>query len=261
MPKEKIITAIDLGSSKISTIIAAIVDSKISVIGVSGTVPSRGVKKGNVVDIDDAVQAISSSLERAERMAGVSVSSAFVTINADEEGNPFEVFINVGKAGSDITADAEALGRLMSLALRIPSDFPPKQVLKKIVDQLVGIGGASQMGFGSSRVYSMADAIAKVLSEFLKQQEVVESESKIDGNGVVVANGNGHSEEITESEEAQEDPPSGGQEIKEPSQEEPQQAMFMAAEVRRDICPKCGTASFVFEEGCKKCYSCGHSEC
>src|SRR3989304_7016502 len=81
MPKEKIITAIDLGSSKISTIIAAIVDSKISVIGVSGTVPSRGVKKGNVVDIDDAVQAISSSLERAERMAGVSVSSAFVTIN------------------------------------------------------------------------------------------------------------------------------------------------------------------------------------
>ena len=205
--------------------------------------------------------------KRAEHLQGLTreiatpVGHAFITINTDPVGNPFEVFINVGKAGSDIKADAEALGRMISLALRIPSDFPPKQVLKKIVDQLVGIGGASQMGFGSSRVYSMADAIAKVLSEFLKQQEVVESESKIDGNGVVVANGNGHSEEITESEEAQEDPPSGGQEIKEPSQEEPQQAMFMAAEVRRDICPKCGSASFVYEEGCKKCYSCGNSEC
>ncbi|OGY27665.1 MAG: ribonucleoside-diphosphate reductase, partial [Candidatus Woykebacteria bacterium RBG_19FT_COMBO_43_10] len=142
--------------------------------------------------------------KRAEHLQGLTreiatpVGHAFITINTDPIGNPFEVFINVGKAGSDIKADAEALGRMISLALRIPSDFPPKQVLKKIVDQLVGIGGASQMGFGSSRVYSMADAIAKVLSEFLKQQEAAESESNLNGNGAAVANGNGHSEEITE---------------------------------------------------------------
>lgn len=81
MTKDKIITAIDVGSTKVSTIIAAVSDNKVSVIGVSGAVPSKGINKGNVVDIDDAVESISNSLERVERMAGVSVSSAFVTVN------------------------------------------------------------------------------------------------------------------------------------------------------------------------------------
>ena len=61
MAKEKIITAIDVGSTKISTIVAALAESKISVIGVS-RVPSTGISKGNVVDIDAAVEAISASL-------------------------------------------------------------------------------------------------------------------------------------------------------------------------------------------------------
>lgn len=81
MSKEKIITAIDIGSSKISTIIAAVTESKISVIGVSGNVPSKGIKKGNVVDIDKAVESITESVTRAERMAGTSVTDAVVTIN------------------------------------------------------------------------------------------------------------------------------------------------------------------------------------
>lgn len=81
MAKEKIITAIDIGSSKISTVIAAITESKISVIGVSGNVPSKGIKKGNVVDIDKAVESITESVTRAERMAGISVTDAVVTIN------------------------------------------------------------------------------------------------------------------------------------------------------------------------------------
>ena len=81
MPKEKIITAIDIGSTKISTIVAAVSENKVSVIGVSGNVQSKGIDKGKVVDIDSAVEAISESLDRAERMAGVSVSSAFVTVN------------------------------------------------------------------------------------------------------------------------------------------------------------------------------------
>jgi len=70
MPKERIITGIDIGSTKISTTVAAVSESKVSVIGVSGVVESKGVKLGNVNDIDSAVEAISSSLERAERMAG-----------------------------------------------------------------------------------------------------------------------------------------------------------------------------------------------
>ncbi len=81
MSKEKIITAIDVGSTKVSTIIASFTESKLSVIGVSGAVPSKGVNRGYVVDIDNTVEAISASLEKAERMAGVSVSSAFVTVS------------------------------------------------------------------------------------------------------------------------------------------------------------------------------------
>jgi len=81
MPKEKIITGIDIGSTKISTTVACVSENKVSIIGVSGNVPSKGINKGNVVDIDSAVEAISQSIEKAERMAGVSISSAFVTIN------------------------------------------------------------------------------------------------------------------------------------------------------------------------------------
>ncbi len=81
MAKDKYITGIDVGSDKISTIIASVSENKVSVIGVSGAVLSKGVGKGVITDIDDAVEAISHSLERAERMAGVSVSSAFVVVN------------------------------------------------------------------------------------------------------------------------------------------------------------------------------------
>ncbi len=81
MPREKIITGIDIGSTKISTIIAALKDERLSVIGVSGAVYSRGINRGNVVDIDDTVESISKSLERAERMAGVSVANAYITVS------------------------------------------------------------------------------------------------------------------------------------------------------------------------------------
>ena len=81
MARDRIITGIDIGSSKITTVIASQgEEDRLSVIGVS-TVPSKGIKKGVVVDIDDAVEAIASCLEGAERMAGYAVSSAFVSID------------------------------------------------------------------------------------------------------------------------------------------------------------------------------------
>ena len=81
MPKERIVAGLDIGSSKITTIIATLgTEGKVSVIGVS-SVPSKGIKKGVVVDIDEAVEAIAASLESAERMAGYAVSSAYVLVN------------------------------------------------------------------------------------------------------------------------------------------------------------------------------------
>ncbi len=80
MPKDKIISAIDVGTSKITTVIATYLkEEKLSVIGVS-TTPSRGLRKGQVVDIDETVAAISESVDAAERMAGISIGTAFVSV-------------------------------------------------------------------------------------------------------------------------------------------------------------------------------------
>lgn len=84
MAKDKIICGIDVGSSKIATLIASIDESgKINLIGVSSTV-SRGVKKTQVVDIEEAVGAITESVEAAERMAGYSISQSFVALGGPQ---------------------------------------------------------------------------------------------------------------------------------------------------------------------------------
>lgn len=76
-----IVVALDVGSSKISTIIATIEEDKEPhIIGVA-TYPSKGLKKGVIVNIEEAINSIASSLEAAERMAGLTVSSVYVSIN------------------------------------------------------------------------------------------------------------------------------------------------------------------------------------
>jgi len=79
-----IITAIDIGSSKITAVIAVVEDNnKAKVIG-EASYPSYGVKKGEITGIDEAVNSIASALSGAERMAGLTVSSAYVTINGKQ---------------------------------------------------------------------------------------------------------------------------------------------------------------------------------
>lgn len=65
---------------------------------------------------------------------------AFITVNRDANGDPFEVFVGVGKAGSDVSALSEALGRSLSGWLR--TSYNPLTTAKEIVSQLIGIGGA-----------------------------------------------------------------------------------------------------------------------
>jgi ribonucleoside-diphosphate reductase alpha chain len=150
------------------------------------------------------------------------VGTAFVTMNDDEDGQPFEVFVETGKTGSDIKAMAEAMGRLMSLVLRLASPLTPKEKVQQIVNQVRGIGGARSLGFGKDRVRSLPDAVAQALEEAYG----------------VHANGNGH---YTAPAEAK---PNGN-----------------GHHVPTDLCPSCGVAAFVHEEGCMTCHSCGYSEC
>lgn len=92
------------------------------------------------------------------------VGKAFVTINQDETGEPLEVFVNVGKAGSDVTAMAEALGRTISTALRFRGHLSPREKAKEIALQLSGIGGRRSVGFGPRKILSLPDAVAAAIS-------------------------------------------------------------------------------------------------
>lgn len=106
MAKDRIITALDIGSSKITTVIAGEVkDEKLSVIGVS-TTPSKGLRKGQVVDIDEAISAISASVEAAERMAGLSIGQGIVSIGgAHVTSQNSKGVVAVSNPDSEITPD------------------------------------------------------------------------------------------------------------------------------------------------------------
>jgi len=174
---------------------------------------------------------------RPQKLAGVTyriatpVGTAFITLNENGEGQPFEVFLNVGKAGSDIAAVAEAIGRLISLLLRLPSPVPPAERLRQVVDQLHGIGGGRALGFGPDRVRSLPDGIARVLAEYLAER----------------------------GWEAPAPPAAAVQ----PALPLPEAAEGEADRLGPvgDLCPQCGEATLLEQEGCRTCYNCGYSEC
>ena len=142
--------------------------------------------------------------------------------------SPSRLFINTAKAGSEIAAVSEAIGRLISYILRMASPVAPIDRMREVIVQLIGIGGGRSLGFGINRVRSLPDGIGQVLDQYLNEKNgVVTEEVKPNGNG------NGH--------DAQQHAPT---------------AMKIG-----DICPECGEAAVVNEEGCRKCYACGFSEC
>lgn len=161
------------------------------------------------------------------------LGKAFVTINENGGGQPFEVFVTSAKAGSETAAHSEAIGRLISYILRISSPVEPRKRLKAIMDQLAGIGGGRSLGFGPNRIRSLPDGIAKALDEYLYirhwEKEIPENAMKIEYPSL---------------------PLEGLDDMGNPKERK-----------IGELCPECGQATFVNEEGCRKCYSCGYSEC
>jgi ribonucleoside-diphosphate reductase alpha chain len=161
-----------------------------------------------------------------------------ITINSDEHG-PLEVFVNVGKAGSDVAALAEALGRLISFNLRILSPLSQTDRLQEIAEQLRGIGGSRSIGFGPQQVRSLPDAVARALELHLQSlQETKEQVPEQENHNNDNSNANGSED------------PSGFSLLS-----------LSQLNVTGNLCPQCGCNTMVYEEGCRKCYSCGHSEC
>jgi ribonucleoside-diphosphate reductase alpha chain len=160
---------------------------------------------------------------RPQRLEGCSyqidtpLGKAFVTINENGGGQPFEVFITTAKAGSETAAVSEAIGRLISLLLRVASPVPPRERMVEIVRQLAGIGGGRPLGFGPNRVLSLPDGLAQALAAYLGETPVTR-----------------------------------------PVEGEPGKQLQMQI---GDLCPDCGAAALVSEEGCRKCYRCGFTEC
>lgn len=142
MPKEKYITAIDAGSTKVLTIVAAISENKISVVGVS-KVPSKGINKAVVVNIDEAVEAISQSIDRAEKMAGISISQAYITVSGGhiETLNSRGVVAVVPYESSEINPEHVARATEAAQAVSLPSSREIIHVIPRdfVVDGQDGI--------------------------------------------------------------------------------------------------------------------------
>lgn len=94
--------------------------------------------------------------------------TAHVTINEHPDDNePFELFVRLGKSGAEVMAWSEALGRVASYMLSIPSSVPPRIRLAEVANQLSGIGGSETWGHGKDRVVSAPDAVAKTILTYL----------------------------------------------------------------------------------------------
>src|SRR5205823_585631 len=123
-----------------------------------------------VVSIQQGIKARPAVVQGYTRQVSAPEGKINVTINSDDHG-PLEVFVNVGKAGSDIAALAEALGRLISLNLRVLSPLSQTDRAKEIAEQLRGIGGSRSVGFGMQQVRSLPDAVARALEMHMQMLE------------------------------------------------------------------------------------------
>lgn len=156
------------------------------------------------------------------------LGSCYTDVTYDRNNDPLEIFVRSGKAGSDVASLAEGLGRLASTLLTMPSPVPPMERLRDIAGHLEGIGGSDSVGFGRAQIKSMPDAVGKSLLIIADELDVrkgkvtaAEPEEKVD-----------ESKPVRKSKKA-----------------------------AADICPSCGGATYIREEGCKHCTSCGHSAC
>jgi ribonucleoside-diphosphate reductase alpha chain len=162
---------------------------------------------------------------------------AYITIN-DMNGSPSEIFLNVGKAGSDVFAMSEALGRVCSLFLRY-GDHGDK--VRLLVKHLKGIGGSGAIGFGNNRVESIADAVAKALEQ--------------------------HDEVMNDRDDAQDFVTATSEVLEAPAAAVTSSGHGGHGQIKpvglnsKDLCPSCGSASLVNSEGCKTCANCGYSKC
>src|SRR5437773_53415 len=109
-------------------------------------------------------------LKGATRRVETPLGTMYVNITEDDKGQPFEVFISLGKAGGALMADVEAIGRLISLALR--SGIP----LREVYRQVRGISSDRVVGLGPNKVMSVPDAIGIAIEKWMQDKQGVQQD-------------------------------------------------------------------------------------
>ena len=147
-----------------------------------------------------------------------------MTINSDEQGRPFELFTQMGKAGGCAASQLEATGRLVSLAFRSGIE------VKAIIEQLRNIRCPSPSWEKGQRIFSCADAIARVIEKRLVTDQAVALSLEVPLSA-----------------------------MKHSSEDEGVFEVNMHGDIV-GVCPDCSGA-LRHEEGCVKCHVCGFSKC
>ena len=166
------------------------------------------------------------------------LGTLYVTITEDDRGQPFEMFMSLGKAGGALMADVEAIGRLISLALR--SGVP----IKEIHRQLRMISSDRAVGLGPHKVLSVPDAVGIAIERWMQDKQGVQQDLLEAGTPA----------ESRTTPVAPPPAPAAG----------PDGMLYeferLNAEQHAGACPDCGS-QLEFAEGCMKCHVCGFSEC
>lgn len=168
---------------------------------------------------------------RPEKVSGytsrvnTSMGTMYLTVNSSEDGDPVEVFVNVGKAGSDVMALGEAIGRLVSMNLQNGVS------VGKVASQLTGVGGTSS--FNPGLVHALGKALDSHRAGVASPAAPAKSSSEV---------------------YLKADPPPVEQ-IFSIDAERPSYNSLGS------MCPECREFSLVRTEGCLKCLSCDYSAC
>lgn len=221
-------------------------------------------KDARIADLEDRVAELTApkpEWSRPDVLTGrtakiaTKFGSAYVTTNRDSAGRPVEVFINIGNSGEDVTAMGEALGRIISLALRKGA------TLGGVANQLEGVGGMTNLTWNKSIPHAVGEALT---AENKRSQPGVSITFDAEAGTAVLSGeitdfrinlgrdvegsfgGDLEGDFCSEKDADLDDEDDYGDEEEEP---------------RGLPCPGCGEPSLVREEGCAKCHACGYSAC
>jgi ribonucleoside-diphosphate reductase alpha chain len=174
-------------------------------------------------------------LRGTTRRVETPLGTLYVTITEDDKGQPFEVFMTLGKAGGALMADVESLGRLISLALR--SGIP----IKEIYRQLRGISSDRVIGLGPNKILSVPDAVGIAIERWMQEKQGIQQELLPYTGQPEVA-------------------PLVAQPVSQGTPRGEQMIFGGMQQMLSGACPDCGS-QLEFAEGCMKCHVCGFSEC